>query len=254
MQQPTHIRLVVHGARRQTGHHDWPHVNNAPTPSLDAVVAAARPHPTAGTTWLSGGEPTLRADLPALIERLTEHGHAVGLDTDGLALSRPAVLAGLKARGLTRLRIPLHSIIAAAHDWVEGAAGSGRRTRKTAAAAQAVGIPLEINTLVTRSTVSHLVDTVRAAHALGARRVVLRRPRQRGAAGSRFVTVSPRLGLAEPYLEAAAARGRDLGVKVRIDGFPRCTVRRVRTDVLTADRELWVVPNALAAVLPIDRL
>ena len=249
MHPPTHIRLVAHGARRHPGQHDWPTLDQPPVPELSELLAVANAHRPEGITWLSGGEPTLRPDLPTLIKHLADAGHTVGLDTDGLALVRPDVLARLQACGLSRLRIPLHSIVGAAHDWIEGRTGSARRTRKTAAAARAAGIPLDIATLVTRSTAAHLVDTVRAAHALGARSIALRRPRRRGPAGQTFVTVSPRLGLAEPYLEAAAARGRDLGLSVHLDGFPRCTVQRVRASTLTRDRESWVVPASLAPLL-----
>ncbi len=249
MQAPAHIRLIVHGARRIQGHMDWPELAAPDLPSVASLVAAADAQRPSGTTWLSGGEPTLRADLPLVIQALVQSGHTVGLDTDGLALVRPAVLDGLKAHGLSQLRLPLHSVLTAAHDWVEGQPGSARRARRTAAAAQTVGLPLEVSTLVTRSTVSQLVATVRAAHALGARRMYLRRPRHRGPAGRLFVTVSPRFGLAEPYLEAAAARGRELGLPVRLDGFPRCVVARVRSDALTADQESWVVPEALREAL-----
>jgi MoaA/NifB/PqqE/SkfB family radical SAM enzyme len=249
MQPASHIRLVVHPARRSAGHTDWPGSAELPVPPLDDVIAAAEAHRPAGIVWLGGGEPTLRADLPRLISELSARGFAVGLDTDGLALVKPAVLAGLKERGLAWLRLPLHSVIAAAHDWVEGQPGGAKRVRRTAAAAREVGLSLAFQALVTRSTVPHLVDTVRAAHALGASIMHLRRPRRRGRAGDVFVTVSPRLGLAEPYLEAASARGRDAGLAVRLDGFPRCVCTRVRSDVLTEDREQWVIPDALMEAL-----
>ena len=255
MAAPSHIRLVVHPARRAAGHTDWPvaetepELAELPVPSLDALAHAADTHRPAGITWLSGGEPTLRADLPELIARLHGSGHTVGLDTDGLALHQPRVLQALHDRGLRWLRLPLHSMLPAAHDWIEGTPGSARRVKRTAAAARAVGLQLAGTVLVTRSTVPHLVDTVRTLAALGARRVHLRRPRTRGVAGTVDVTVSPRLGLSEPYLEAAVARGRDASVPVRLDGFPRCAAPRVRSAAFTHDVEAWVLPAELDAAL-----
>ena len=57
---------------------------------------------SASLHWLSGGEPTLRPDLPDVIETLSEQG-PIGLDTDGLALTQTAVLQTLKASGLQRI-------------------------------------------------------------------------------------------------------------------------------------------------------
>ena len=249
MHPAPHIRLVVHPARRAPGHTDWPGTTALPVPSLDSVVAAATEHRPSGVTWLSGGEPTLRHDLPQLITRLAELGHTVGLDSDGLALVQPRVVAALRAAGLSWLRLPMHSIIAGAHDWIEGTPGASKRIRRAAAAARSAEVQLAGTVLVTRSTVPHLVDTVRALSALGARTIHLRRPRRRGPAGEVFVTVSPRLGLAEPYLEAAVARGRDASTRIRLDGFPRCAAPRVRRDTLVDDADPYVVPEPLVDAL-----
>mgnify|MGYP000489129614 CR=1 FL=1 len=249
MSAPHHIRLVAHPARRAPGHTDWPGDTTSPVPALAELVEAANANRPAGITWLSGGEPTLRSDLPQLVRALSEAGHTVGLDTDGLALTRIDVVKVLQQAGLTHLRLSLHSTIPDAHDWIEGTKGAARRVRRAAKVAQALGLSLAGQVLVARSTTDHLVDTVRILAALGATRIHLRRPRRRGAAAGAFITVSPRLGLAEPYLEAAIARGKDSSVPVRLDGFPRCAAPRAREAAFTHDRELWVVPGSLA-ILP----
>jgi len=246
MSAPHHIRLVAHPTRRAPGHTDWPGDPSLPVPSLQELVTAANTNRPSGITWLSGGEPTLRPDLPALIRALADDGHTVGLDTDGLALARPGPAKVLKDAGLTHLRLPLHSLAPEAHDWIEGTQGAAKRVRSAARVAQAIGLSLCAHVLVTRSTTDHLIDTVRVLAAIGARRIHLRRPRCRGAAGSAFITVSPRLGLSEPYLEAAIARGRDNNVVMRLDGFPRCAAPRARPAAFAHDRELWVVPESLA--------
>ena len=250
MSAPQHIRLVAHPARRAPGQTDWPGDNTAPVPAIEELVACAQVHRPTGITWLSGGEPTLRADLPDLVRALAESGHDVGLDSDGLALTRIEVVRALQQAGLSHLRLPLHSLIADAHDWIEGTRGAARRVRRAAKVAQALGLPLSGQVLVSRSTTDQLVDTVRVLGALGAQRIHLRRPRRRGAAAGAFIRVSPRLGLAEPYLEAAIARSRDSRVAVRLDGFPRCAAPRARQAAFTRDQEAWAVPPSLA-VLPV---
>ena len=49
---------------------------------------------------LSGGEPTLRPDLPRIVELIERSGNASGLFTNGLRLEHPALLRELHRRGL----------------------------------------------------------------------------------------------------------------------------------------------------------
>lgn len=65
---------------------------------LEEILARLRPlRNWLGGICVSGGEPTLSAELPALLARLREEGFAVKLDTNG---SRPEILAALLAEGL----------------------------------------------------------------------------------------------------------------------------------------------------------
>ena len=51
---------------------------------------------------ITGGEPTIHADIPLLCERLREIGMAVKLDTNG---SHPHLLAEMLSRGLLDLSL-----------------------------------------------------------------------------------------------------------------------------------------------------
>lgn len=65
---------------------------------LEEILARLRPlRNWLGGVCVSGGEPTLSPDLPALLARLRAEDFAVKLDTNG---SRPEVLATLLAEGL----------------------------------------------------------------------------------------------------------------------------------------------------------
>ncbi len=177
--------------------------------------------------WLGGGEPTLRADLPQLVTALTEAGHTVGLQTDGALLYRASTLQTLVDAGIRAVRLSVHSLVNEAHDWLMGTEGAAKRARKAASNVAAMGLRLDGETLVTRSTTTHIVDVVRFFGTLNAKHHHIHFPQRRGAADAQFVTLSPRLGLAEPYLEAAYARGRDAGVAVWMHGLPRCAAPRV---------------------------
>lgn len=65
---------------------------------LDKAWAFGIPHVT-----FTGGEPTLREDLPALIAHAESNGQVTGLMTDGLKLSSEAYLQSLLQTGLDHL-------------------------------------------------------------------------------------------------------------------------------------------------------
>ena len=70
---------------------------------LDKAWQAGVPHVT-----FTGGEPTLRDDLPALIARAEHNGQVCGLLTDGLKLADKAYFDTLLQTGLDHLLFVLH--------------------------------------------------------------------------------------------------------------------------------------------------
>jgi pyruvate-formate lyase-activating enzyme len=218
--------LVAAGRARTPGLLPWPGVVDGVDPSVASVARAASQSDRA--VWLGGGEPTLRRDLPALIAAVAEStGAPVGLDTDGLPLAQKGVAEGLARLGVGRLRIGLHCGRPDAHDWIVGQPGASRRARRAISAAADAGLEVSVRCLVTRPTTDWLEETVRLAVRLGAQAVDLVRLPAIGPAARKFITLSPRLGLAEPFLHAAVAAAKDAGIGVRLLGFPRCAVPRV---------------------------
>lgn len=67
---------------------------------IDLAWAQGVPH-----VVFTGGEPTLRDDLPELIAHAEKNGQVTGLLTDGRRLADPAYLAGLLNAGLDHLMI-----------------------------------------------------------------------------------------------------------------------------------------------------
>ena len=167
---------------------------------------------------LTGGEPSLRADLPTL---LAVAGPS-GMRTDGLLLSRPSVLAALKKAGLSRVRIVIHSSRPDAHDWLSGAPGSLKRSLRGLQACVRIGLPVEVEIVLTRPTITHLPETVSLVARLGARGIALRRLSAQGGAEADFVALSPRLGLLRSPLEEAMAAADAAGVPAWIEGVPAC--------------------------------
>lgn len=180
---------------------------------FDAGVTLPEVNVPEGRVILTG-EPTLRADLPALLS-------CGAMATDGLAL--PAALPGLRRAGLRRVRIGFHAAKPEAHDWVAGRRGCARRVVKALRLSLASGLTVEAEVLLTRPTAPLLADTVLALHALGVPRVLIRRhPRVDVATAARWGQVD-------------FERVVRLGPEVTLHGFPSC---------VAGSAAAWVVPYA----------
>lgn len=83
---------------------------------LDRLAAVGVPH-----VILTGGEPTLHPDLPALIRHANKLGLIVGMNTNGRRLAQPGYAAELAAAGLNHVQITLGSCYPEVHDAIMGA-------------------------------------------------------------------------------------------------------------------------------------
>ena len=232
------LHVIVTTQRRLVGRLDFD-LAEVPDPPIAAVHKALE-RVEASSWTLGGGEPTLRADLPALLRELA-HGSDLGLRTDGLALVEPRVVTALVGAGLKRVRI---SARADAHDWLTGRGGNARRVLRALRVCVESPLAVEAEVTVTRPTTSTLAETVGVLVRLGVQRIVLRRLEARGAAASDFVALSPRLGLLEPYLVDAVAAGLRRGVSVHVQGFPHCAARSLASRMVPAPT--WVAPAGVS--------
>jgi radical SAM protein with 4Fe4S-binding SPASM domain len=76
----------------------------------------------------TGGEPTLRADLPELVAYAESRGQITGLNTNGRRLSDPGYVQGLIQAGLDHVQITLESHNSEIHDQMVGARGAWKQT------------------------------------------------------------------------------------------------------------------------------
>ena len=124
---------------------------------LDACEKAAIPH-----VVFTGGEPTLREDLPDLVAYAEELGLVTGLNTNGRRLGDPAFAARLREAGLDHVQITLESADPSIHN-VMTRADSFDETLAGLRAAKAAGIYTLTNTTLTQLNaygIEALVDLV----------------------------------------------------------------------------------------------
>jgi AdoMet-dependent heme synthase len=132
---------------------------------MDRVVAFADPPPL---LVLTGGDPLRRPDIVDLVAHGVRRGLSVSLTPSGTAAATEARLRALRDAGLARLAVSLDGATAEAHDAFRGVVGSHRHTLRIMERARALGLPLQINTTVSRRTATDLPALSRQVEALGA--------------------------------------------------------------------------------------
>jgi len=120
---------------------------------------------------LTGGEPTLRADLGELVRAAAEAGLYTHLVTAGTTLSAEG-LARLRAAGLRSVQLSVQDAQAAASDAVAGVPAFERKLA-FAAWVRAEGLPLTLNVVLHRRNLARVNEIVALARELGADRLEL---------------------------------------------------------------------------------
>jgi radical SAM protein with 4Fe4S-binding SPASM domain len=76
----------------------------------------------------TGGEPTLRDDLPELIRHAESNGQITGLNTNAIRMADPGFVAKLVDAGLDHVQVTLESHLPEVHDLMVGHQGAWERT------------------------------------------------------------------------------------------------------------------------------
>jgi uncharacterized Fe-S cluster-containing radical SAM superfamily protein len=111
---------------------------------------------------ITGGEPTLHAALPDLVERAVQtHRMQVWLETNAIQLRRPALVERLKAAGLREIFVSLHSADPEVSDEMTRAPGTFKGTVAGIEASLAAGLSVSLNCVVERRNVARLAEHAR---------------------------------------------------------------------------------------------
>ena len=130
-----------------------------------AAFGAPLPH-----VILTGGDPLKRADLFVLIDRARALGLGVSVAPSATPLLTPEAIRRLHAAGVEAISLSLDGAIARRHDAFRGVSGCFDRTLAGAAAALAVGLPFQVNTLVSEETLDDIPEVHRLVSKIGATR------------------------------------------------------------------------------------
>ncbi|WP_235186333.1 pyrroloquinoline quinone biosynthesis protein PqqE [Lysobacter antibioticus] len=118
----------------------------------------------------SGGEPTLRKDLPELLRHARSLGLYCNLITSGVGVERERLLA-LQQAGLDHLQLSIQDSEERGADRIAGYAGSHRRKLALAHWCGELGLPLTLNAVVHRHNAERVAAMIELALDLGAGRL-----------------------------------------------------------------------------------
>ncbi|MCC7448527.1 MAG: radical SAM protein [Anaerolineae bacterium] len=116
---------------------------------------------------LSGGEPLFRRDIFDIARHATDAGLPVALATNG-TLVTPAIAQRIKDSGIKRVSISFDGIDSKTHDTFRGLPGAFDESIRGFKALQDVGLPVQINTTVSKHNESQLEGMRKLAKELGA--------------------------------------------------------------------------------------
>lgn len=105
---------------------------------------------------LTGGEPTLFAELPSLVAYAREKGLPPRLITNGQRTSSFEYLESLAKAGLEHLHVSVHSHLDEVQGRLTGNPESLRRIRRTLENAGRLGLRVDINTVINKENAGHL--------------------------------------------------------------------------------------------------
>jgi radical SAM protein with 4Fe4S-binding SPASM domain len=123
---------------------------------LDIIVDEAH----VPTVSFTGGEPTLRPDLPDLIAYAKSRRLRTNLITNGLRCGANGYVEKLARAGLDSAQVSLEAAHSAVHDAIVGRPGAWRRTVQGIHNLKAAGIHVHTNTTINRLNRDHLLDLV----------------------------------------------------------------------------------------------
>jgi len=147
-----------------------PHARELTTQDSRILIEQFAAFPKPPVLVFTGGDPLKRDDIYDLVAHARRVGLTVAMTPSATPRVTPHALAKLKEYGLHRLALSLDAVDAETHDGFRGVPGSYERTLEILDQARNLGLPLQVNTTITRRN-AHQVDAM--AEMLEAQGIVL---------------------------------------------------------------------------------
>lgn len=191
---------------------------------LRAVLREELARGVAGVVF-TGGEPTMRRDLPDLVAYARDLGYEkIQIQSNGRMFAHAGYVRRLVDCGANEFSPALHGHVAALHDYLTDAPGAFAQTVTGIRNLKTLGQFVLTNTVVTRSNYRNAPEIARLLVMLGVDQLQLAFVHPLGTAGAEFEAIVPRMELAAPYLAEALAVAARAGRRVMTEAVPPCVL------------------------------
>ncbi len=194
----------------------------------------------------TGGEPTLRRDLPALVRTARDLGfEVVKIQSNGLSYAHMRNVERLVAAGANLFHVSIHTHLEEPYDRMVRMPGAYPLMVAGLRHLIDRGLTVRADLILTRETVPRLPDAVRWLHARGVRGIDLWYVSLTDA-NERNVASLPRIAEAMPFVTESLAAARSAGIEARSLHIPRCLLGddAVHAWDPGSDRVLVVTPDS----------
>ncbi len=174
----------------------------------------------------TGGETTMRRDLPDLIAFARSLGfRQIQIQTNGRMLAYRKLVERLIEAGATEFSPALHGPTAEIHEYLTQAAGSFEQTVAGIRVVKSLGQRVITNTVITRSNYRHLSDLASLLVKLGVDQFQFAFVHPVGSAKTNFHSIVPRMALIEPYVKEGLRIGLLARRTVMTEAIPYCCLQ-----------------------------
>ena len=176
---------------------------------------------------LTGGEPTIRRDLPELLRHARSLGYSLNLQTNARAFSSKKYTEEIIAASGTDITIvaALLSSDPACHNYITSADSFKQTFRGIRNLLEAGVREVIINTVVTKSNYRTFPMHAALLSRIGVHSVQYAFVHALGNAGENIHSIMPRKSLAAPYIKIALSVLMQAGVTARCEAMPYCIMR-----------------------------
>jgi MoaA/NifB/PqqE/SkfB family radical SAM enzyme len=177
----------------------------------------------------SGGEPTVRSELPEILGHAKHLGvHDQNIQTNGRRLSDRNYLELLRSAGLTSCFVSIHGPDAGIHDRLTRSPGAFHQTCAGLANLDRLAMCFVTNTVIVKQNYRVLSEHVSflAQTFPSVRKIKLTYPRLQGGAADNLSEIIAPLWEVAPFVRAAIESGMKMGVQVETESMPICLLNR----------------------------
>lgn len=175
---------------------------------------------------ITGGEPTIRKDLPGLVRHASRQGiKIIQVQTNGVLLSDKRYVENLKAAGLNKVFIGLHSCVPEIHDYLVGLNSAFKKCVKGIKNSLESDIEVILNPVITAKNYKTLPDYINfiKENFSQVKSISLSVVQPRGRAWANRSLV-PRFAAIGPYIKEALCLGKRYKITINNPycGAPLC--------------------------------